>query len=105
MVHAKDQARADPHARHGDFGHALLEFPTLVGHSGGGSRTVIGGLISAGGRRALNPHADAERAARMVSRANSAPVQRRRRAGTLRCGRTATRSLKPSRASIERRRV
>jgi hypothetical protein len=40
MVPAKREVRAVTRARHSDFAHALLEFPTLVGHRGGGCWTV-----------------------------------------------------------------
>jgi len=46
VVPAKNQPRADTDARHGGVADALLEFPTLVGHSGGGCRTVSDGLKS-----------------------------------------------------------
>jgi hypothetical protein len=40
VVSAKNQIRSVTRARHGNFAPAVLEFPTLVGHRGGGCRTA-----------------------------------------------------------------
>jgi hypothetical protein len=40
MVSAESQVLAVTRARHSDLAHALLEFPTLAGHRGGGRPRV-----------------------------------------------------------------